>query len=101
MKKDMNEATENEQKQRVRMAELQDELTQTIKRIEQLQRGGGGGYGSATRAGVGSGNRRAYGSGNRLNSGSNQRASPYGGGSKGSRTGSNNNAGSGTRKFGY
>jgi hypothetical protein len=53
------------------MAELQDELTQTIKRIEQLQRGGGGGYGSATRAGVGSGNRRAYGSGNRLNSGSN------------------------------
>ena len=40
--KELAELGENEMKQRTRMTELQNELQQTIKRIETLQRGGGG-----------------------------------------------------------
>lgn len=40
--KELEEANEIESKQKLRMKELQDELQQTIKRIEQLQRGVGG-----------------------------------------------------------
>lgn len=42
MEKEIQDAIENENKQRARMSELQEELQQTIKRIEQLQRGAGG-----------------------------------------------------------
>ena len=75
--KEIEEIENNQSKQRARMAELQDELTQTIKRIEQLQRGGGS-FGAA--ANNRSGTRRQFGSGPRAGSyGSNNRTSPYGG----------------------
>ena len=96
MDKELIEVQENEQKQKVRMAELQEELQQTIKRIEQLQRGGGG-FGSGVRAGSNnnSGARRQYGSGNRAVGSKGN--SPYGGsGVRNSSNGSN----TGPRKYG-
>lgn len=75
------------------MEQLQDELSITIQRIEQLQRGG---YSSATRnKNSGSQNRRQYSnnsSANRNQPVQNKRASPYVIGSKNSRT-SNNGSG--------
>ena len=86
--KEIDEQQTHENKQKARMAELQEELAQTIKRIEQLQRGAGGSFGGG-RGAMGnntSGNRRGYGSGNR-GTGSANRPSPYG--SKNSRNSSN------------
>lgn len=78
----LEEARGYEAKQRARMSELQDELAQTIKRIEQLQRGAGFGATRPT-ANYGSGTRKAFGSGTR-NTGSQNRIP-----SKNSRTSSN------------
>jgi hypothetical protein len=47
--KQITDAKETDIKQRKRLEELQNELQQTIKRIEQLQRGGGVTGTSATR----------------------------------------------------
>lgn len=77
----------NDAKQRVRMSELQEELAQTIKRIETLQRGGGGFGSGRGLTNNNSGNRRGYGSSNRNQNTSANRISPYGG-SKNSRNSS-------------